>query len=93
VFFNASSMSQAFAVLDRVVTGWGESSPLVTPLLVLVVAGTVASQFVSPLRISRLQELFSQQRAMVQVGLLGFALLGITTFGPVGVAPFIYYRF
>jgi hypothetical protein len=24
---------------------------------------------------------------------LGFALLGITTFGPVGVAPFIYYRF
>jgi alginate O-acetyltransferase complex protein AlgI len=93
VFFNASSMSQAFAVLDRVVTGWGESSPLVTPLLVLVVAGTVASQFVPPLRISRLQELFSQQRAMVQVGLLGFALLGITTFGPVGVAPFIYYRF
>ena len=29
----------------------------------------------------------------MQVGLLGFALLGITTFGPVGVAPFIYYRF
>ena len=29
----------------------------------------------------------------MQVGLLAFALLGVTTFGPVGVAPFIYYRF
>jgi hypothetical protein len=28
-----------------------------------------------------------------QVGILGIALTGITTFGPVGVAPFIYYRF
>jgi hypothetical protein len=37
--------------------------------------------------------LFSRQRAVVQVGLLGVALTAITTFGPVGVAPFIYYRF
>ena len=46
-----------------------------------------------PLRVDRLQAAFSRQRTAVQVGLLGFALLGITTFGPVGVAPFIYYRF
>ncbi len=93
VFFNATGMSQAFAVLGRVLDGWGEPSPLVTPLLVLVVLGTIASQFVPPLRVDRLQAAFSRQRAYVQVGLLGFALLGITTFGPVGVAPFIYYRF
>jgi D-alanyl-lipoteichoic acid acyltransferase DltB (MBOAT superfamily) len=93
VFFNASGTSQAFAVLGRVVSGWGEPSPLVTPLLVLVVVGTIASQFVPPLSVDRLQALFSRQRTWVQVGLLGFALLGITTYGPVGVAPFIYYRF
>ena len=46
-----------------------------------------------PLSVGRLQAAFSRQRAAVQVGLLGIALLGITTFGPVGVAPFIYYRF
>ena len=68
-------------------------SPLVTPLLVITIAGTLASQFVPPLRVDRLQAAFSRQRTAVQVGLLGFALLGITTFGPVGVAPFIYYRF
>ena len=39
VFFNASGVSQALAVLGRVFSGWGEPSPLVTPLLVLVVVG------------------------------------------------------
>ena len=33
------------------------------------------------------------QRALVQAGLLGVVLLAITTLGPTGVAPFIYYRF
>ena len=46
VFFNASGLSDAFAVLGRALTGWGEPSPLVTPLLVLVIVGTVVSQFV-----------------------------------------------
>ena len=35
LFFNASSMSNAFEMLGRLVTGWGQSSPLVTPLLVV----------------------------------------------------------
>ena len=39
VFFNATGMSQAFAVLGRVFSGWGEASPLITPLLVVTVAG------------------------------------------------------
>jgi hypothetical protein len=93
VFFNASGLSNAFAVLGRVFSGWGRPSPLVTPLLVLVVLGTVASQLVPAAGVDRLQSLFSRQRSAVQVGVLSLALLGITTFGPVGVAPFIYYRF
>ncbi len=93
VFFNASGMAQALAVLGRVIKGWGQPSPLVTPLLVVIVVGTIAAQYVPTMSVGRLQAAFSRQRAAVQVGLLGFALLGITTFGPVGVAPFIYYRF
>ena len=55
--------------------------------------GTVALQFVPELSVSRLQTTFSRQRTWIQVGLLGVTLLAITTYGPVGVAPFIYYRF
>jgi alginate O-acetyltransferase complex protein AlgI len=93
VFFNATGMSQAFAVIGRLFSGWGQASPLITPLLIVTIFGTLASQFVPPLRVDRLQAAFSRQKVSVQVALLGFALLGITTFGPVGVAPFIYYRF
>jgi hypothetical protein len=93
VFFNATGLSNAFAVLDRILDGWGRPSTLVTPLLVLVVIGAVASQYVPALRVAAVQAAFSRQRTAVQIGLLSFALLGITTFGPAGVAPFIYYRF
>jgi len=93
VFFNASGLSDAFALLGRVFSGWGRSSPLVTPLVVLIVIGTIASQLVPTIRVDRLQALFSRQRSVIQIGVLAVALLGITTFGPVGVAPFIYYRF
>jgi alginate O-acetyltransferase complex protein AlgI len=93
VFFNATGMSQAFALIGRVFSGWGEASPLVTPLLVVVVLGTIALQFVPTMSVDRLQASFSRQKTAVQVGLLSAALVGITTFGPVGVAPFIYYRF
>ncbi len=93
VFFNANGLSQAFAVLGRMISGWGEASPLVTPLLVLIVIGTLASQFVPDDAVGRLQATFSRQRSVVQVGVLSLILLGITTLGPAGVAPFIYYRF
>ena len=53
----------------------------------------IASQFVPELTVSHLQAIFSRQATGVQVAILGFALLVITTYGPVGVAPFIYYRF
>ena len=70
VFFNASGLSEAFAVLGRMLSGWGEPSPLVTPLLVLIVSGTVASQFVPDDAVGRLQATFSRQRSVVQVGVL-----------------------
>ena len=37
VFFNATGMSQAFAVIGRLFSGWGEASPLITPLLVITI--------------------------------------------------------
>src|SRR5580692_8642836 len=70
VFFNASGTSQALDVLGRMFSGWGDPSPLVTPLLVLVVAGVLLSQFVPPISVSRLQASFSRLHAAWQVGIL-----------------------
>src|ERR1700727_2610971 len=44
VFFNATGMSDALAVLGRMWSGWDHGSPLVTPLLILTIFGTLASQ-------------------------------------------------
>lgn len=92
VFFNASSFSNAVAVISRVFTSWGPS-PLITPLLVLTIIATIAMQFVRADTVEFMQNAFSRQRALVQIGVLGVALLVTTTLGPTGVAPFIYYRF
>ncbi len=92
VFFNATSFNNAMAVIGRLFDGWGPS-PLITPLLVVTIVGVLAVQYVPGTLVERVQALFSHQRAVVQVGVLAVALLVITTLGPTGVAPFIYYRF
>jgi D-alanyl-lipoteichoic acid acyltransferase DltB (MBOAT superfamily) len=93
LFFNASSLSNAFALLGRLVTGWGEPSPLVTPLLVVVVALSIGSQYVPPSAVDRVVDGFRRAAAPLQVAALGLGLLCITTLEPTGVQPFIYYRF
>src|SRR5271166_118540 len=91
VFFNASSFTNAIEVLGRLFH-WG-AAPLVTPLLVLTIAFILGAQFVPRPTVEWVQVKFSRANMAVQVGALGAALLVITTLGPTGVAPFIYYKF
>ncbi len=93
VFFNATSFSNAIGMLERLFTGWGQGSPMVTPGLALVIAALLASQFVRRDHVERVLGLFSRQRFAVQAVALALVLLAVTTLGPPGVAPFIYYRF
>jgi D-alanyl-lipoteichoic acid acyltransferase DltB (MBOAT superfamily) len=92
VFFRADSFSTATALLGRLFTAWGRA-PLVTPLVVITIVGTVALQYLPTGLVGRAQSEFARQRWVVQGAILGAVLLGITTLGPQGVAPFIYYRF
>ena len=91
LFFRADSLHSVGALLARLLV-FGRA-PLVTPLLVLTLAGTIAVQYVTPDVVQRGLAVFSRQRVAVQGAILGIALLVITTLGPQGVAPFIYYRF
>ncbi|HUY63057.1 MAG TPA: MBOAT family O-acyltransferase [Acidimicrobiales bacterium] len=92
VFFRADSLRSAGVLLERLVMSWGRA-PLVTPLVVMTIAGAVAAQYLPPKAIERAQFTFSRQRVLVQGAILGLTLLVVTTLGPQGVAPFIYYRF
>jgi alginate O-acetyltransferase complex protein AlgI len=93
VFFRATSFTNAMAVLSRLLHGWSTPSPLVTPLLILVIVAVLAAQYVPVGTTERVLGTFSRQKAWVQAGVLGLVLLVTTTLGPTGVAPFIYYRF
>jgi hypothetical protein len=92
VFFRADSVGTAFLMLWRLLTAWG-AAPLVTPAVIFVIALMVAAQFVPRDLPARVQDRFSQLRPAAQGILLGTTLFAITTLGPQGVAPFIYFRF
>jgi len=93
VFFRATSFQNAFAMLDRMVKGWSQPSPLITFPVVLAVVFGIAIQYVPRDLSYRVQDLFGRLGPILQGTTLAGALLVITTMGPPGVAPFIYFRF
>ena len=92
LFFRADSIGTAFQMLGRLFTAFGPA-PAVTPLLVLVIALMLAVQFMPKDVPERIQDRFSALRPAAQGAVLAGALFLITTVGPQGVAPFIYFRF
>jgi alginate O-acetyltransferase complex protein AlgI len=92
IFFRADSISTAFTIIGRLFTAWGPA-PLVTPLVVVTIVGMVAVQYLPKDIVERTLVGFARQRVALQGAILGVILLAITTLGPQGVAPFIYYRF
>ena len=93
VFFRAEKLQFAFDVLGRLVSGWGMASPLVTPLLVAVLAVMILSQFVPEGFMKMMQFRFSTLPVVLQgVTLAAFFFL-IDRLAPTGVQPFIYFQF
>jgi hypothetical protein len=80
-------------VLARILTGWTQPATLLSSLLVAVVVGMVVLQWL-PGRIGgRVQVAFSRMAPTLQGVFLALVLFVITTLGPQGVAPFIYFQF
>jgi hypothetical protein len=92
VFFRADSVSTALHLLGRLGTGFA-SAPLVTPLVLLAITVGIGIQYIPSDAPERMQVWFSAMRPVAQGAVLGFVLFLITTLGPQGVAPFIYFRF
>jgi alginate O-acetyltransferase complex protein AlgI len=93
IFFRSTSMANAVAMLGRLATGWGQASPLVRFPVVLAIVVGIGIQYLPKGLALRTQEVFSRLSLVMQGAALAVILLIITTLGPPGVAPFIYYRF
>jgi D-alanyl-lipoteichoic acid acyltransferase DltB (MBOAT superfamily) len=92
-FFRADSVGTAFTLLGRLVTGWGTPTELVHPLVLLAIAVGIGTQYLPPAPAEALKDLAARARP-VPLGIgIASALFVITTLGPQGVAPFIYFQF
>lgn len=93
VFFRATDLGAAGAVLARIFTGWGGGQMGFTAVTVLVIGAMLAAQFV-PSRFGDLAEYrFSQLIPLWQGLAFGALLVVVQVLGPQGVAPFIYFKF
>lgn len=93
VFFRADSIGSAFEVLGRLINGRGRPAPLVTPLVVFAIGGMLAAQNLPASPAERVRAAFARMGPVLQGVALALVLFGITTLGPQGVTPFIYFRF
>ncbi|HVC87527.1 MAG TPA: MBOAT family protein [Gaiellaceae bacterium] len=93
IFFRADSFAGAGRVLERLVTGWGRPSPLVTTSVVLAITVGIAGQYIRPGALGRLLAGFERLPLVAQAACVAASLTVINTLGPQGVAPFIYFRF
>jgi alginate O-acetyltransferase complex protein AlgI len=93
VFFRSDSISTAFSMLGRLVTGWTGQNSLVTPLVVGTIALMLALQFAPHATAERIMERVADLRPVAMGAVFAFVLFVISTLGPQGVAPFIYFQF
>jgi D-alanyl-lipoteichoic acid acyltransferase DltB (MBOAT superfamily) len=93
IFFRAESFGDAWDIITRLFTAWGEPSPLVTVGVLAAIAVGIGSQYL-PRRVPLvIMARFSRLPISAQAVVLSLALLGVHAMGPEGVAPFIYFQF
>ena len=91
VFFRSDSIGNAFELLGRL--GAAGTTVLVTPLVLLTIAGMLGVQYLPADPAARLRESFGRLGPVLQGATLALSLFVITTLGAQGVSPFIYFRF
>ncbi len=93
IFFRSDSFADAWDMIVRLFTAWGEPSELVTGGVLLAIAVGIGSQYLPRRLPLALMARFSRLPVPAQAVVLSLALLGVHAMGPEGVAPFIYFQF
>lgn len=93
IFFRSDSFADAWELIVRLFTAWGEPSELVTGSVLLAIAVGIGSQYLPRRLPLALMARFSRLPVPAQAIVLSVALLVTHAMGPEGVAPFIYFQF
>ena len=93
IFFRADTFADAWDVIQRLFTAWGEPSPLVTAGVIAAIAVGIGSQYLPRRLPLTVMARFSRLPVPAQAFVLAVALLLTSAMGPEGVAPFIYFQF
>jgi D-alanyl-lipoteichoic acid acyltransferase DltB (MBOAT superfamily) len=93
IFFNAQTLNGAFTLISRLFTTWGQAAPLVRLPVIFVIVFAIGLQYIPVGWANNAQIVFARMPVVVKGLALAGTLLLITTLGPPGVAPFIYYKF
>jgi D-alanyl-lipoteichoic acid acyltransferase DltB (MBOAT superfamily) len=93
IFFRSDSFADAWDLIQRLFTAWGEPSPLVTGGVLAAIAVGIGSQHLPRRLPLAIMARFSRLPIPAQAGILSVALLVTHAMGPEGVAPFIYFQF
>ena len=92
-FFRADSVATALDLLGRVLHGWNTPTELVTVPGRAVDRVGLATQFVPHAPADRVRAGLARWRAVPLGVAAALCLFILTTLGPRGVAPFIYFQF
>jgi alginate O-acetyltransferase complex protein AlgI len=91
VFFRSETLGDAMTMLGHLFAPG--TVTLVTPAVLLLIAIGIGFQYI-PRDLGRRLEVVLAERSPAAVGVaLGVGLLVVDTFGPEGIAPFIYFQF
>jgi hypothetical protein len=93
IFFRSDSFADAWDVIVRLATAWGEPSPLVTSGVLAAIGVGIGSQYLPRRLPLAIMARFSRLPLPAQAAVLSLALLVTHAMGPEGVAPFIYFQF
>jgi len=93
IFFRSESIGEAFHIIGRLFTAWGQPSQAVSLGVLALIAVGIGGQYVPTDVFARLMSRFSRFSPVLQGAVLALALMVSSSMGPEGVAPFIYFRF
>ena len=93
IFFRSDSFADAWDLIVRLFTAWGEPSPLVSGGVIAAIVVGIGSQYLPSRLPLAIMARFSRLPAPAQAAVLSLALLVSHAMGPEGVAPFIYFQF